>query len=79
MFRDYDLLAATFSIHLQIDSKNPGTPDGGPPPAQCNPANEPWRTYKGTPSTCPFVRYTCPAGTQNFENDCGCGCEDNNH
>lgn len=75
VFRDYDLLDATFDVHLQIQSAKGPTDPTDPDPGTCNPANEPWRTYKGTPSTCPFVRFTCPVGTANFQNACGCGCE----
>jgi hypothetical protein len=42
----------------------------------CNPANEPLRSYVGTPQQCMVIRYTCTAGRRAFQNDCGCGCED---
>jgi hypothetical protein len=71
VFRDYDLLDATFSVKLSIEASDP-TP---PPPPACDPAKEPWRSYKGTPTTCPVIRYTCPVGQSTFENECGCGCE----
>lgn len=41
----------------------------------CDPDNEPWRNYVGTPATCPTIRYTCQDGTRPFQNACGCGCE----
>lgn len=41
----------------------------------CDPANEPWRTYLGTPQQCMVIRYTCQPGQQPFQNNCGCGCE----
>jgi hypothetical protein len=66
VFRDYDLLDATFSVKLTIDSAV----------AACDPDNESWRDYKGTPTSCQFIRYNCSSGTQSFQNDCGCGCED---
>lgn len=43
----------------------------------CDPDNEPNRNYIGTPSTCGSIRYTCRSGTHSFQNDCGCGCEQN--
>lgn len=43
----------------------------------CNPANEPWRNYLGTPETCLTLRYTCNPGWHTFSNACGCGCEKN--
>jgi hypothetical protein len=69
VFRDYDQLDATFSVKLSIDTPAP------PDPTACDPSQEPERIYKGTPSTCPTIRYTCPDGMTPFENDCGCGCE----
>jgi hypothetical protein len=42
----------------------------------CNPNNEPWRSYIGTPQQCMVIRYTCPANRRSFQNACGCGCED---
>lgn len=69
VFRDYDLLDATFDVKLSIKEAAP------PPPPACDPAKEPWRSYKGTPATCPVIRYTCAVGQSMFENDCGCGCQ----
>ena len=66
VFRNYNLLEATFQVTLTIVSAKA--------PA-CNPAAEPGRVYKGTPLTCPNLRYTCGPGTRTFENACGCGCE----
>lgn len=42
----------------------------------CDPENEPFRKYVGTPSTCMTIRYSCQSGTHSFSNSCGCGCED---
>jgi hypothetical protein len=67
VFRDYDLLDATFSVKLSIKSTAV---------AACDPNNELWRDYKGTPTSCQVIRYSCPSGTKSFQNDCGCGCED---
>jgi hypothetical protein len=69
VFRDYDLLDATFSVKLSITSSVP-------PVSACDPNNELWRDYKGTPTSCQVIRYSCPSGTKSFQNDCGCGCED---
>lgn len=66
VFRDYDLLDATFTVKLAIKSAV----------VACDPDNEPWNDYKGTPTSCQFIRYSCPSGTKSFQNDCGCGCED---
>lgn len=66
VFRDYDLLDATFTVKLAIKSAV----------VACDPDTETWRDYKGTPTTCQFIRYSCPSGTKSFQNDCGCGCED---
>lgn len=41
----------------------------------CNPVNEPWRDYIGTPAQCMTIRYTCPSGWSSFQNACGCGCQ----
>jgi hypothetical protein len=42
----------------------------------CDPAQEPWRTYLGTPEQCVTLSYECPAGQYPFSNPgCGCGCE----
>jgi hypothetical protein len=68
VFRDYDRLDATFHISLAIKSSTP-------PPPSCDPAKEPLRDYRYTPSQCGVVRYTCPAGWHAFQNACGCGCE----
>jgi hypothetical protein len=69
VFRDYDLLDATFSVKLSITSSVP-------PVTACDPNEELWRDYKGTPTSCQVIRYSCPSGTKSFQNDCGCGCED---
>ena len=69
VFRDYDLLDATFSVKLAIKAAV----------VACDPDNEPWNDYKGTPATCEVIRYSCPSGTKSFQNDCGCGCEDLSH
>ena len=66
VFRDYDLLDATFSVKLAIKAAV----------VACDPDNEPWNDYKGTPTTCEVIRYSCGSGTKSFQNDCGCGCED---
>jgi hypothetical protein len=105
VFRDYDLLDATFTVKLAITSTvtttcpydgqtfKPG--DTFPSTDKCNtctcgengavgctkracvcdPANEPWRVYVGTPQQCATIRYTCTAGQRPFQNTCGCGCE----
>ncbi len=43
----------------------------------CNPNQEPWRDYRGTNRTtdCARLQLTCPVGTTQFTNACGCGCE----
>jgi len=41
----------------------------------CDPANEPHRSYIGTPEQCQTIRYTCDDGQVPFQNNCGCGCE----
>ena len=69
VFRDYDLLDATFSVKLAIKAAV----------VACDPDNEPWNDYKGTPTSCEVIRYSCPSGTKSFQNDCGCGCEDLSH
>ena len=71
VFRDYDRLAATFDVSLEI--KSSGT--GGT--TTCNPATEPDRNYIGTSTTCATIRFTCPVGQKAFSNACGCGCETN--
>jgi hypothetical protein len=106
VFRDYDLLDATFTIKLGIKSSAVQTTcayDGETYTAgetfpstdgcntctcgsngsvgctkracACDPANEPWRSYIGTPQQCMTIRYTCSAGKVPFQNACGCGCE----
>lgn len=105
VFRDYDLLDATFTVKLAITSTQSTTCayDGQTyTPGQtfpstdgcntctcgtngsvgctkractCDPANEPWRSYIGTPQQCMTIRYTCSAGKVPFQNSCGCGCE----
>lgn len=107
VFRDYDLLDATFTIKLSIKSSQTTTcaydgatyssGDSFPSTDGCNtctcgstgsvgctkracacdPANEPWRSYIGTPQQCMTIRYTCSAGKTPFQNSCGCGCEEN--
>jgi hypothetical protein len=105
VFRDYDLLDATFRVKLTIKAAAPVTcSDGGATyavgatfPASddcntctcsssgsvsctkkacvCNPEDEPWRNYVGTPTSCQTIRYTCAANKRPFQNACGCGCE----
>lgn len=105
VFRDYDLLDATFTVKLSIESDEPATcayddetytagqsfpsTDGcntctcgtngtvgcTKRACTCDPANEPWRSYIGTPQQCMTIRYTCTAGKVPFQNSCGCGCE----
>jgi hypothetical protein len=105
VFRDYDLLDATFTVKLGIKSAvtttcaydgetySPGasfpSTDGcntctcgstgsvgrTKRACACDPANEPWRSYIGTPQQCMTIRYTCSAGKAPFQNACGCGCE----
>jgi hypothetical protein len=44
---------------------------------QCDPSTEWWHDYLTTdPATCATVKYSCPANTTPFENQCGCGCEE---
>lgn len=45
------------------------------PAPTCDPTKEWNRSYVGTPSTCPLIRFVCEPGTSYFANDCGCGCE----
>lgn len=52
-----------------------GTVDCGRQTCDCNPAEEPWRTYLGTPNACITLLYRCPSGERTFANSCGCGCE----
>lgn len=105
VFRDYDLLDATFTVKLAIASTQTTTcaydgttytPGQSFPSTDgcntctcgsngtvgctkractCDPANEPWRNYIGTPQQCMTIRYTCSAGKVPFQNSCGCGCE----
>ena len=107
VFRDYDLLDATFTVKLSItssatttcayDGETYDSGDSFPSTDGCNtctcgtngsvgctkracacdPANEPWRSYIGTPQQCMTIRYTCSAGKVPFQNSCGCGCEEN--
>jgi len=42
----------------------------------CDPAAEHWRDYVTTvPSECEVMDYACLAGSTQFKNTCGCGCE----
>ena len=41
----------------------------------CDPAREPWRTYKHTPQECITLRPSCVPPQFPFSNPCGCGCE----
>ena len=42
----------------------------------CDIGGEWWRNYVATDvSSCALLDYVCPANTQHFGNDCGCGCE----
>ena len=44
---------------------------------QCNPDKEWWRKYVSTdPKQCEVIDYGCPMNTTGFQNDCGCGCEE---
>ncbi len=109
VFRDYDLLDASFSVKLTVksaavscsyDSEAYAPGDSFPSTDGCNtcscssagnvsctrkacitcdPSHEPWNDYKGTPTSCQFIRYSCPSGTTSFQNACGCGCEDDTH
>ena len=108
VFRDYDLLDATFTVKLSINSaaatcdygdttyqEGDGFPstDGcnacscGPSGVACtkraclacDPDNEPWRNYVGTPTSCQVIRYVCTATQRSFSNTCGCGCEELSH
>ncbi|MBK7580046.1 MAG: hypothetical protein IPI67_07540 [Myxococcales bacterium] len=43
---------------------------------QCDPAKEWWKKYVATdPKTCMVIDFACPPSTKGFENQCGCGCE----
>lgn len=33
------------------------------------------KTYVGTPSECPLIKFTCAEGSVYFSDSCGCGCE----
>lgn len=109
VFRDYDLLDATFTVKVTIKSGaatcsydgatySPG--EGFPSSDGCNscscssagnvlctkkaclacdPDNEPWRNYVGTPTTCQTIRYACTSTQRSFQNACGCGCEALSH
>lgn len=110
VFRDYDLLDATFTVKLTIKSASAPTCDydgatysvGASFPstdgcntcscgpsgvactkkacvAPCDPDNEPWRNYVGTPTSCQTIRYVCTATQRSFQNACGCGCEALSH
>lgn len=52
-----------------------GTVTCGRQTCDCNPSQEPYRTYLGSPSQCITLLYRCPAGETPFANSCGCGCE----
>ena len=41
---------------------------------QCS-GDEWFRDYKGTPQTCPLIKFYCPANATYYANDCGCGCQ----
>lgn len=44
----------------------------------CDPAKEWYRKYLGhSPKECAVIDFQCPPNTVGFENDCGCGCEQN--
>lgn len=108
VFRDYDLLDATFSVKLSIKSgattcsyngtthsigESYPAADGcntctcGPSGSSCSkracqacdPENEPWRNYVGTPTQCMTIRYVCNSSQRSFQNACGCGCEALSH
>jgi hypothetical protein len=77
VFRDYDLLDATFDVKLTIKAGGVSSSSGGSSGSTCDPSSEPWRNYIGTPTTCPSIRFTCAVGKRSFSNACGCGCETN--
>jgi hypothetical protein len=110
VFRDYDLLDATFSVKLSIKAQaavtcsyggNTYSPGASFPSTDacntcscgttgivgctkraclaCDPDNEPWRNYIGTPTQCQTIRYVCATGQRSFQNTCGCGCESLSH
>jgi hypothetical protein len=42
----------------------------------CDPAQEWWRFYVAfSPAECAVIDYACPPNTIGFQNECGCGCE----
>lgn len=42
----------------------------------CDPTTEWWRDYVSTdPMECQLIDFACPPNTKGFENECGCGCE----
>ena len=42
----------------------------------CHTVEEPHLDYRFTsPATCDVARFSCPANSRYFSNDCGCGCE----
>jgi hypothetical protein len=42
----------------------------------CDPEAEPDRDYVGkSREACSVIRFACPENTVSFQNDCGCGCE----
>ena len=106
VFRDYDLLDATFTVTLKITSTSSTCAYDGDTYTQgqsfpstdgcntctcgaggsvgctkmacaCDPANEPWRNYLGSPQQCITISYQCAPGWTSFQNACGCGCEQN--
>ncbi|MDB4938265.1 MAG: hypothetical protein JWP87_5237 [Labilithrix sp.] len=110
VFRDYDLLDATFTVKLTIKSQAAVTcsydgdtysPGASFPSTDgcntcscgttgsvactkkaclaCDPDNEWWRNYIGTPTTCQTIRYVCASNQRSFQNTCGCGCEALSH
>jgi hypothetical protein len=60
VFRDSAAPAATYQVKLTIP---------------CNPAAEPWNTYKGDAAECEVLTWSCGGGETRFKNACGCGCE----
>ncbi len=110
VFRDYDLLDATFTVKLAIKSGSSATCNYGGETYSpgdgfastdgcntcscgstgsvactkkaclaCDPDNEPYRNYVGTPTTCQTIRYVCTSSQRSFQNSCGCGCEALSH
>jgi hypothetical protein len=42
----------------------------------CDPSKEWWRDYVSmSPQQCMVIDYACPVNTTGFQNNCGCGCE----